>query len=170
MTGRRRALPTAIGLSTLMALSTGCSFLFTGGPPPEHGQLVYFDCSSSAGNPLADLSATVVSGAMFAAFATREDAPGTESQPMHGPLYIFGAATLAYAASTVYGVVQTGRCADAKQALASRISDMAQEHGRLRAANPPQPHDLHRGGSGPGPGMQPGKSQSQPNLSSETPR
>jgi len=52
--------------AVLTSLTSGCSFVFGGGPPAQHEQMPYFDCTSTFGLPVADgffaLSGAVAAG------------------------------------------------------------------------------------------------------------
>jgi len=118
--------------SILVIALAGCSFAFVSGPPDNHAQLSYFDCTSSRLAPILD---TVLTGLMLAnviTLAAESDADLARSQgctlgesncpviSRHAGMLIDGAIGLAGAAGMVYGFTKTGACRRAKNEQALR--------------------------------------------------
>ena len=62
--------PMTISLLALMALTTGCGFIVSHGPPEGHEQLDYFTCTESNTGPILDVifaSLNVISALAVAA-------------------------------------------------------------------------------------------------------
>jgi hypothetical protein len=118
--------------SILVLALTGCSFAFVSGPPENHAQLSYFDCTSSRVVPVLD---TILTGLMIAnviTFAAESDADLAKNQgctlgesncpvlSRKSGMLIDGAIGLAGAAGMVYGFTKTGDCRRAKNEQALR--------------------------------------------------
>ncbi|HVT06760.1 MAG TPA: hypothetical protein VHM31_03570 [Polyangia bacterium] len=103
----------------------GCSFVFEEAPPQAHATLPYFDCTSTYG--LATADGVFAAGGLSAGISTFRkskqefaDQNGGASRNAAGGIDIAVAAT--FAASAVYGVIQSSRCATAKRELQARIA------------------------------------------------
>lgn len=120
-------------LAVFLALS-GCSFAFVSGPPPDHAQLSYFDCTTSRLAPVLD---TVLTGLMVLNVVTlgaTSDAEWASSNrcnagdpncpviSRNGAMLIDGALGVAGAAGMLYGFSKTGACRAAKHEQAMRGS------------------------------------------------
>ena len=114
----------------LVALS-GCSFAFVTGPPANHAQLPYFDCTSSRLAPALDAALSMLMALNIIALATTTDAEWAQrsnctrgdskcpSISRRGTMAIDGAVGIASAAGAVYGWGKTSECrrARAEQAV-----------------------------------------------------
>ena len=116
-----------IALMWVLALggvTSGCSFIFVEGVPPDHAKLEYFDCTSTYGLSVAD-GVIALSGAIGAGTALSQskqayaDKNNGASRNAAAGVDIALAGVLA--ASAVYGVVQATRCDRAKDELKARI-------------------------------------------------
>ncbi len=116
-----------IALMWVLALggvTSGCSFIFVEGVPPDHAKLEYFDCTSTYGLSVAD-GVIALSGAIGAGTALSQskqayaDKNNGASRNAAAGVDIALAGVLA--ASAVYGVVQATRCDRAKEELKARI-------------------------------------------------
>jgi len=118
---RAIALLSAAGLG---AVNASCSFVFIDGPPTEHAKMSYFDCTSTYGLPVADglfgltgaLAAGEALGQTKQAYADKNS--GASRNAAAGADIAFAGL---WAASAVYGIVQTARCDRAKEDLKARI-------------------------------------------------
>ena len=128
--GRRhcRALG-VLALATLTATDLGgCSLIFTEGPPAQHRQMPYFDCSSDYGGPAGDLAfAAIFSGAgVYTATQSNEDFKRQNPDITKGAAIasdLVAGALIAGAA--VYGIMKVNRCREAQRELAARITRLA---------------------------------------------
>jgi len=124
-------------LVMVMALS-GCSFVFVKGPPPNHEQLPYFDCTESRAVPVLDTVFTLLQAAnlLLAASTTDQEwADNFDGNPPFErssavPLYVVLAAL--GAGGMYYGFKNTGECRDARA--------QAQARGWSPSAPQPQPY------------------------------
>ena len=106
----------------IVILLGGCSFAFVSGPPANHAQLPYFDCTQSRVAPILDTAFTVVQGLNFAVAASDSDAEWDRQFSGDPPIarttamgvYV-GFAALG-AAGMYYGYSKTADCRAAKQA------------------------------------------------------
>lgn len=111
-------------LAAFGASSSGCSFVFTEGLPPDHQKLPYFDCTNTYGLAVADglfaLSGAIGAGSTFSqskqAYADKNN--GASRNAAGGVDVALAAVTLA---SGVYGAVQATRCDRAKEELRARM-------------------------------------------------
>jgi hypothetical protein len=105
-------------IAVAVVLGSGCSFVFSEGPPARHGELLAFTCTRSYLPPLLDVPVAVL-GAMPLAteLSQGKDAGG-------GPIAVGVGltATVVATASAVYGVVMARRCRAARDELAVRAS------------------------------------------------
>ena len=99
----------------------GCSFAFVSGPPPNHEQLPYFDCTQSRVAPILDTLFTAIQAVNLGIAASDNDAEWdarfdndppisrSASIPLYAGLAAVGAAGM------YYGFTKTARCREAKQ-------------------------------------------------------
>lgn len=139
----------------------GCSFALVSGPPRNHEQLPYVDCTTSKLGPILDtvwtglqalnlLSAAVVTDAEWADnFAGDPPFERTTAIPLYASLAALGAAGM------YYGYSRTSRCKDAKQQQMIR----SQGGGNLAPTPgtwpPPAPGTPGTAPAAPGPGTWP---------------
>lgn len=115
----------------------GCSFIFVRPPPTEHEQLAYFDCVSSDAAPATDVTNAVGDGLL--ALVSSVDNPNTvEDERRPGFALGIGIVGAVYAASAIYGFVNTAKCDHAKALLAERVLKLRAEHDQLLQAQPRQ--------------------------------
>jgi hypothetical protein len=114
-----------VGVLLLGLLSQGCSFLFVDGPPDRHEKLAYFDCTSTVGPEVVDITYAVLLGAVAVGAST----DSTDSGAVAANL----AAAGTFGASAIYGIVQTTQCNKAKDALRIRLREVFEREARLRA-------------------------------------
>jgi hypothetical protein len=114
-----------VGVLVLGLLSQGCSFLFVDGPPDRHEKLAYFDCTSSAGPEVVDITYAVLFGTAAAAASGNSGDSGGVATTL--------AATGVFGASAIYGIVQTTDCNKAKDALRIRLMRVYEREARLTA-------------------------------------
>lgn len=111
----------------------GCSFLFVGPPPSDHEKLAYFDCESGEAAPAVDVADAVGNG-LLAAFATVDNPDSNERERSPRLTASFAIAGVVYAASAVYGFVNTSKCERAKALLAERVLKTQAERDQLLQA------------------------------------
>lgn len=118
---RAIALLSAAGLG---AVNASCSFVFIDGPPTEHAKMSYFDCTSTYGLPVAD-GLFALTGALAAGEALGQSKQAYADKNNGASRNAAAGADIAFAglwaASAVYGIVQTARCDRAKEDLKARI-------------------------------------------------
>ena len=110
----------------IVILLGGCSFAFVSGPPANHAQLPYFDCTQSRVAPILDTAFTVIQGLNVAVAASDSDAEWDNQFSGDPPIsrttaigvYV-GFAALG-AAGMYYGYSKTADCRAAKQAWMMR--------------------------------------------------
>jgi hypothetical protein len=108
-----------------LLLGSGCSFVFSSGPPAEHQQMPYFDCTSTFGLPVAD--GFIATGGILGAVSTFrqskqefKDKNGKDAnRNVAGGINV--ATAVIAGASAIYGIVQANRCERAKEQLKQRI-------------------------------------------------
>ena len=86
----------------LAFVATGCSFVFTGNPPPP--------CSTSSVAPVADTAIAVLAAIGIVYFATSDDDNATIGVVVESGI------TLGFGASAYTGFSRVARCRDAKAA------------------------------------------------------
>jgi hypothetical protein len=137
---RKAALVLVVGVAFL---ANACSFVFVSGPPANHRQLPYFDCTSSKTVPILDTLWAGLQTANFALAVTRSDAEWDElfsgdppvSRSTAIPLYL-GLAALGVG-GMYYGFTKTSKCRDAKAELMTRSMGGGMQPGGWP---PPQPY------------------------------
>jgi hypothetical protein len=108
-----------LGLSCAL-LSSGCSFIFSDGPPPQHQRAAYFDCSSNAAAPATDVVNALGSG-LLAGASSKDDPNTSDDEANKGTAVTFGIIAAVYTASAIYGFVVESNCSAAKEELALRL-------------------------------------------------
>jgi hypothetical protein len=103
-----------LGVACVVPLLAGCSLLFVDGPPPNHGRLAYFDCTSSRLAPVTDLVLGGLEGIGTVA-ALAGGRPSSDSSVM-AP----AAVAALFVASGIVGFQRVSRCDDAKSQLMRR--------------------------------------------------
>jgi hypothetical protein len=118
-------------LVPLLCAASGCSFAFVHGPPANHRQLPFFDCTTSNILPALDgLLGLVLVG---------ETVDGTDSGLSASTKTAIGVAVaeaVLFGASAVYGFKKTSDCRDAQNLLLMR---MPPPQAPSFAAPPPAP-------------------------------
>ena len=111
---------------------TACSFAFVSGPPDNHAQLSYFDCTSSRVAPVLDTVLTALMVANVLTLGIENDSDWAKSacpsdNPMcnpaisrHGAMILDGVIGAAGAAGMIYGWSKTSACRQAKREQAMR--------------------------------------------------
>jgi hypothetical protein len=120
----RSWMSAVVAVVTSVSLS-GCSFIFTEGPPPNHERLPYFDCSSSAAAPVVDTIWAGLNGlgALVAAGQSDEQWKQNNNATERSTVIGVGLVWLAVSgASAIYGYQKVGACRDAKAQLLMRQS------------------------------------------------
>lgn len=100
-------------LAASLAACSACGFLLTNGPPKDHEQRTYFECTESNAGPALDLVPAGLLGVMelFTIGA---------SSSSHAGAAVGGAVASAYASSAIIGFGKTRHCRDAKLRLRER--------------------------------------------------
>jgi hypothetical protein len=111
-------------------LSMGCSLIFVRPPPTDHQQLAYFDCVSSDAAPAVDVTNAIVDG-LLAGIASVDNPDTYENERNPTLAASFGIIGVVYAASAVYGFVNTSKCESAKALLAERVLKTQAERDQL---------------------------------------
>jgi len=118
-------------LAVFLALS-GCSFAFVTGPPPNHAQLSYFDCTTSRLAPVLDTALTALMLLDVISLGATSDNDwartnscnvGDPNCPVisrHGAMLLDGALGVAGAAGMAFGWSRTSQCRSAKAEQAAR--------------------------------------------------
>jgi hypothetical protein len=121
---RKRSLISAVvAVATSVSLS-GCSFIFSQGPPPNHERLPYFDCSTSYVPPVLDtvwaglngLGAVIAAGQSEAEWRSKNNY--SQSTVIASGLIWLGVS----GASAIYGYSKAGSCNEARAQLMLRQS------------------------------------------------
>jgi len=106
-------------LLCLVCALSGCSFAFVHGPPPNHRQMPFFDCTTSNILPAMD----GLLGLLVAADTIDAATSGTStlrSSPTVAIAVVAAEAAL-FATSAAYGFKKTSDCRDAQNALLLRM-------------------------------------------------
>ncbi len=108
-----------LALLALVCSLTGCSFAFVHGPPANHRQLPFFDCTSSNILPALDgLLGLAIAGETVDSATT---ANSTLSSSPKTAIAIAAAEAVLFATSAAYGFKKTSDCRDAQNALLLRM-------------------------------------------------
>ena len=112
----------AVALTTAVSFS-GCSFIFSEGPPPNHQQLPYFDCSTSYAPPVLDTIWGGLNGiGALTALGTSEAEWQSNNTSDRSTVIAVGLIWLAVSgASAVYGYQKVGACRNAKDQYMLRM-------------------------------------------------
>jgi hypothetical protein len=115
---------TLILVCLVATVNLGCSFVFSEGPPVDHRQMPYFDCSSNYGVPVADGLFALIGATGAAATlgkSKQEYADQNNGGHRNAAAGVDIGLAVITAVSAAYGVVQATRCAHAKAELQARI-------------------------------------------------
>jgi hypothetical protein len=125
----------AVAVLTCLSVS-GCSFIFSEGPPPSHERLPYFDCSTSYAPPVLDTIWAGLNGLGAAVAAGQSDAEWKQNNSSdRGTVVGVGLVWLAVSgASAIYGYNKVAACHEAKEKLMLRTVRPA---GAIQAWPPP---------------------------------
>jgi hypothetical protein len=120
---------------TSLSLS-GCSFIFSDGPPANHRQLPYFDCSTSYAPPVLDTIWAGLNGlGALTALASSSEEWEQRQTSDRSTVIVVGLSWLALSgASAMYGYNKVGECKPAKEQLMLRMSRQ-----QIAPAWPPPP-------------------------------
>lgn len=136
-----------LGCAAAVALSlshAGCSFTFIDTVPDNPQSLRYFDCTSTAGLPVADGVIGLSNGVNAVTTLTQSEEEFKDKNDGASRNLVAGVSIAAAAisvASAIYGIVQTERCRSAKEELRARLlPDAEREQKRLSPPlEPPKP-------------------------------
>ena len=125
-------------LVLLAATASGCSFAFVRGPPARPVEPdAKLECTTSRVAPIADLLAGVVSVLFGAALSTDPQFDGGFGEGTSAPVY-FGLGAV-WAASSIYGFLNTNRCSDAMDTQRACFQGQAEACRLLKESSPPTP-------------------------------
>lgn len=111
------AAPLRLALCALVLTVGGCSYVFVDGPPKNHAQLPYFECSSSKAWPVVDaVMAASLGLAASAAFVDNGSGSHDTSQGL-----LAAAEAAAFALSAVSGHQKVAECREAKEELIASL-------------------------------------------------
>jgi hypothetical protein len=130
--------------------TTGCSFAFVSGPPANHQQLPYFDCTSGRAAPILDVVWTAFQLLNLATLASTSEAefdaqfeatPGGNDPPFSRTTGMTINAVLGAAGAfgAYYGFKKTGECRAAKSELVLRMNTTGQGFGPQTPGTWPPP-------------------------------
>ncbi len=115
------------GIALVLCLSTtGCSFAFVSGPPANHRQLPYFECSSSRTVPVLDTLFTALEAINLGLAVSRSDQGWDDLFNGDPPIQrktgigLYTVLTALGAAGMYYGFTKTSECRAAKSELMIR--------------------------------------------------
>lgn len=112
----RRTFTSAVILALLAIGTSGCGFIFVNGPPENHQQMEYFNCTESEVGPTLD----GIWAGLNAAGATTA-AINPDEYRNHETIIASGVTwTLVSGAASIVGQNKVNDCRDAKRALAER--------------------------------------------------
>ncbi|MBV8760310.1 MAG: hypothetical protein JO257_23665 [Deltaproteobacteria bacterium] len=133
-----RLLATILIATTLAAMLPACSFAFVSGPPDNHAQLSYFDCTESRVVPVLDTILTALMVLNVITLSVEDDGDYAKGlcpsdNPMctppisrHGALAIDAVIGAAGAGGMVFGWTKTSACRRAKNEQALRQAPQQQ--------------------------------------------
>jgi hypothetical protein len=127
----------------VLALLSGCSFVFVSGPPPQHEQLPYFSCTESRVAPVLDTIFAVLQGANLILAASVDDEQWAENYNGDPPISrtssipLYAVATLLGVGGAYYGYTRTAACRDAKAQAMGRSN---RNFGQPQTWPPPGPY------------------------------
>jgi hypothetical protein len=125
----------AVALATCASVS-GCSFIFSEGPPPQHERMPYFDCSTSYAPPVLDTE-------------WKMNGNTTERSTVIGVGLVWLAVS---GAAAIYGYNKVGACRQAKDQLMLRMMRAPAPQAWPPPPNGPQPYPYPPPPSYPPPG------------------
>lgn len=112
----------------VLALVSGCSFVFVSGPPPQHEQLPYFSCTESRVAPVLDTIFAVLQGANFILATSSSDEQWADNFNGDPPISrsasipLYAVATLLAVGGAYYGYTRTAECRDARAQAMGRTN------------------------------------------------
>jgi hypothetical protein len=107
----------------LLVATGGCSFLFVEGPPREHRQMAYFDCTESRLVPILETILVAAEGLYLSAALRASDAEWEEDNDgldRDDAIALSVVRGSVFATSAVFGYVRSSDCREAKAELAIR--------------------------------------------------
>ena len=109
-------------IALVLALLSGCSFVFVSKPPPNHAQLSHVECTSSRVVPILDIVWTALQTVNLLAAASMDDQEFEDDYKVDRKLAMAAYATFAAAggAGIYYGWTRTSQCREAKHQLMMR--------------------------------------------------
>jgi hypothetical protein len=115
----RTSIRTALRLALCIIVLTagGCSYVFVDGPPKNHAQLPYFECSSSKAWPVVD--AVMAASLGLAATAAFADGGSSSNDTSEG--FVAAAEAAAFAISALSGYQKVAECREAKEDLVASL-------------------------------------------------
>jgi hypothetical protein len=115
----RTSFPAALPLAlcALVLTGGGCSYVFVDGPPKNHAQLPYFECSSSKAWPVVD--AVMAASLGLAASAAFVDGGSSSNDNSQG--FVAAAEAAAFAISALSGYQKVAECREAKEELIASL-------------------------------------------------
>jgi hypothetical protein len=127
----------------VLALLSGCSFVFVSGPPPQHEQLPYFSCTESRVAPVLDTIFAVLQGANFILASSSTDEQWADNFNGDPPISrassipLYAVATLLGIGGAYYGYTRTAACRDARAQAMGRTN---RNFGQPQTWPPPGPY------------------------------
>jgi hypothetical protein len=129
-----RARNANVALALVVASASGCSFLFSEGPPTHHRDLASFQCGTSSAPPVVDTVAAGLFALGAVGAAQTEDHDVAAADPAERDrvrreanvtIGIFAAAAVLDAASAIYGYRASAGCRAAED---ERGAEVARAH------------------------------------------
>lgn len=105
----------ALGL-VVAQLCSACSFAFVSGPPANHAQLPYFECTSGRAVPILDGVWTALQAGNLLVAATRSDEEWEDDFEIdrQAAMGVYGGLAALGLAGLIYGWTRTSSCRAAK--------------------------------------------------------
>ncbi len=101
-------------------MGSGCSFLFVHGPPKNHQQVQYFDCSTSNVMPVLDTIFGAAS-ALTVVGAASDSSQFSDLGSRKAAVAVYGAEAALFLGSAVYGYTKTSDCRAAQTEMLARM-------------------------------------------------
>lgn len=136
-----------IRIAALVVLLTtgGCSFVFVDGPPAQHRQMPYFDCTKSRFVPVLDVIFSALQIANFSLAAGKSDEEWDEMYDGDAPIErgpsmgLYAGLAALGSVSAYVGFKRTSKCRDAKGELMIRQRGMQPAYPQQPGTWPPAP-------------------------------
>ena len=134
----RPALAPLVLVMSASIASSGCSYIFSKGPPDDHRRLRYFDCSTSYAPPVLDTIWAGLNGLGALNAASSSDAEWTSTYSRGATMAVGLVWLMLSGSSAFYGYSQVSSCNEARNQMIMRMNNRYPNEPRSWPPPPPR--------------------------------